>query len=226
MLECPLCKNSIDQKKYLKNYMFNFYAENYKQKYYLYHCSNCHIEFWVPLKFVAEFYEKYLPQLEIDTMGFRSLPLYSKMFFELLPLKSGRLLDVGCGDGVFIEYAKKKGCEVAGIDLDEKCGRAAQEKRGLENLSLMCLNDFAEFGKSNNLQYDVISFFEVLEHQDDPKRFLDDVKVLLRKGGYIAGSVPNRERLFSKLDWKSFMGDFPPPHLTRWSQGVLRWFIE
>jgi 2-polyprenyl-3-methyl-5-hydroxy-6-metoxy-1,4-benzoquinol methylase len=40
----------------------------------------------------------------------------------------------------------------------------------------------------------VITFFEVLEHQDKPREFLEMVKGLLKEGGYIAGSVPNRER--------------------------------
>jgi 2-polyprenyl-3-methyl-5-hydroxy-6-metoxy-1,4-benzoquinol methylase len=48
---------------------------------------------------------------------------------------------------------------------------------------------------------------EVLEYQNKPREFLEMVKGLLGEGGYVAGSVPNRERLFVEMDWKYFHGE-------------------
>jgi SAM-dependent methyltransferase len=62
---------------------------------------------------------------------------------------------------------------------------------------------------------------EVLEHQDKPREFLEMVKGLLKEGGYIAGSVPNRERLFVEMYWKYFHGDYPPHHFLRFSKSSL-----
>jgi hypothetical protein len=62
---------------------------------------------------------------------------------------------------------------------------------------------------------------EVLEHQDKPREFLEMVKGLLREGGYIAGSVPNMERLFVEIDWKCNHGDYPPHHFLRFSKSSL-----
>jgi hypothetical protein len=61
---------------------------------------------------------------------------------------------------------------------------------------------------------------EVLEHQDKLREFLGMVKGLLREGGYIAGSVPNRECLF-EIGWKHFHGDYPPHHFLRFSKSLL-----
>jgi 2-polyprenyl-3-methyl-5-hydroxy-6-metoxy-1,4-benzoquinol methylase len=61
----------------------------------------------------------------------------------------------------------------------------------------MSLEEFYEYAKEKNLKFDVITFFEVLEHQDKLREFLEMVKGLLREGGYIAGSVPNRKWLFA-----------------------------
>ena len=48
------------------------------------------------------------------------------------------------------------------------------------------------------------------------------VKGLLKEGGYIAGSVPNRERLFVEIDWKDpFHWDYPPHHFLRFSKSSL-----
>jgi SAM-dependent methyltransferase len=83
------------------------------------------------------------------------------------------------------------------------------------------LEEFYEYAKEKNLKFDVITFFEVLEHQDKPREFLEMVKGLLREGGYIAGSVPNRERLFIEIDWKYYHGDYPPHHFLRFSKSSL-----
>jgi len=62
---------------------------------------------------------------------------------------------------------------------------------------------------------------EVLEHQNKPMEFLEMVKGFLKEGGYIAGSVPNRERLFVEIFWKHFHGDHPPNHFLRFSKSSL-----
>ncbi|HDD45097.1 MAG TPA: methyltransferase domain-containing protein [Candidatus Desulfofervidus auxilii] len=85
----------------------------------------------------------------------------------------------------------------------------------------MSLEEFHNFAKKKNIKFDVITFFEVLEHQDRPMEFLQMVKELLKDGEYIAGSVPNRERLFVKIDWKYFHGDYPPHHFLIFSQTAL-----
>jgi SAM-dependent methyltransferase len=84
----------------------------------------------------------------------------------------------------------------------------------------MGLEEFYEYAKEKNLKFDVIIFFEVLEYQDKPREFLEMVKGLLREGGYIAGSVLNRERLFVEIDWKYYI-DNPPHHFLRFSKSSL-----
>lgn len=226
MIYCPICINKVDQQRHLKTYVFDFYADQYKQEYKLYQCSSCKLQFWWPLKFVSEFYEKYLPKDEIVSLGYRKLSPYAELFFKLLPIRAGQLLDIGCGDGVFMQHAKHTGFDVSGIDLDEKCVKAAKEYRDLENVHVLFLDELLKFARKDKTQFDIITFFEVLEHQDNPVDFINNVKHLLKNGGYIVGSVPNRERFLAELDWKIFMGDFPPPHLTRWSKDVLEWFLK
>ena len=73
--------------------------------------------------------------------------------------------------------------------------------------------------------FDIITFFEVLEHQDDPKGFVSKVMRLLKPYGCIAGSVPNRNVPLKDWQWFRDVGDFPPHHFTRWSKRCLEGFL-
>jgi SAM-dependent methyltransferase len=70
-------------------------------------------------------------------------------------------------------------------------------------------------------KFGVVTFFEVLEHQAEPAKFLEEVKACLRTCGYVALSVPNRERWLTGPD----VLDYPPNHFLRWSAGSLRQFL-
>jgi len=110
---------------------------------------------------------------------------------------------------------------VWGIDFDKKSVENAKRNLGIDTVFAMSLEEFYEYANEKNLKFDVITFFEVLEHQDKPREFLEMVKGLLKEGGYIAGSVPNRERLFVETEWKYFHGDYPPHHFLRFSKSSL-----
>jgi SAM-dependent methyltransferase len=145
-----------------------------------------------------------------------------KAFFKHFPSNvRGKLLDVGCGDGRFLRHAKRQGFEVWGIDFDKKSVDSAKRNLGIETVFAMSLEEFYEYAKKEGLKFDVITFFEVLEHQDKPREFLEMVKGLLKEGGYIAGSVPNRERLFTEVEWKYTHIDHPPHHFLRFSKSSL-----
>ncbi len=93
---------------------------------------------------------------------------------------------------------------------------------GVDTIFAMSLEEFYDYVKKNNLKFDVITFFEVLEHQDKPREFLRMVKELLKDSGYIAGSVPNREGIFVVEFFQKFSDiDFPPHHFLRFSKSSL-----
>jgi SAM-dependent methyltransferase len=130
-------------------------------------------------------------------------------------------LDVGCGDGRFLRHAKEQGFEVWGIDFDKKSVENIKRNLGIDTVFAMNLEEFYEYAKEKNLRFDIITFFEVLEHQDKPREFLERARGLLKEGGYIAGCVPNRKRLFVETFWKYYHGDHPPHHFLRFSKSSL-----
>jgi SAM-dependent methyltransferase len=70
----------------------------------------------------------------------------------------------------------------------------------------------------SNQIFDVVTFFEVLEHQTDPNAFLAEIRACLRPRGLIALSVPNRERWQTSLDAL----DYRQNHFLRWNSISLQ----
>jgi len=98
----------------------------------------------------------------------------------------GRLLDVGCGAGYFLDAARAAGWQVAGVELSEAAAAAARSDLGLDVFT----GALVEAGFPTN-DFDLITMFEVLEHMRDPGAALSEAFRLLRPGGLLAVEVPN-----------------------------------
>ena len=135
----------------------------------------------------------------------------------------GRLLDVGAGDGRFLEAAKAAGYMVAGTEVST-AGVAYARQRGFEvHLGQITELDLPE--KS----FDVATLWHVLEHVPDPGEVLRKVYSLLRPGGTILVAVPNEDNYFvrhrfgkgrnSPFDPLQFGGEI---HLTYFQAATLQ----
>lgn len=129
---------------------------------------------------------------------------------------SGELLDIGCGTGNFLAAARAAGYAVSGTELDRNAAHFAKEQLGLPRVLGLTISEFAE--QYTEEKFDVVTFFEVLEHQAAPVGFIQKVKACLRPRGYVALSVPNRERWLTGPD----VLDYPPNHFLRWNARALR----
>ena len=188
-------------------------------RYNLFECGVCHVQFWDPFKRLdASWYENFyvgrlqeVPPLEPGHKFFLADPRAPK---------SGRLFDIGCGVGNFMAAARAAGLDVTGIDWDSNAAQVGKEVLGLETIFPLSIEEYMKLNSGET--FDVVSFFEVLEHQDNPTGFLAQIRSLLKPGGHIALSVPNRNRWQKGLD----VTDLPPNHLTRWNPEVLTGFLR
>lgn len=209
-VRCPVC-GSVSNNQEVERY----------RKYTLYWCTACDLQWWHPLENPGgSFYEEHYVM--------RSIPSSSddpgwdqQQFFRYLPKKSGKLLDIGCGMGNFLCEVKRRGLafQVSGLDFDRNAVETAKKSFGLDNVYAMSLEEFC--AKGSKVGFDVVTFFQVLEHQWDPVGFLERVKESLVPGGYIVLGTPNRNTWEALLSW-----DYPPIHFTRWSSRSLRSFLE
>lgn len=122
--------------------------------------------------------------------------------------RKGKLLDVGCATGYFMDIARKRGWEVEGVEISEYA-------TGIGNLKGLTIH--AGILESINLEeksFDVVTLFDVVEHLMDPKSAIMEVKRLLKKGGIIAVLTPDAGSLWARVLGKRWNMVVPPEHLV------------
>ena len=136
------------------------------------------------------------------------------------PDPGDRMLEVGCGNGMFLLLALERGWTVEGIDLSESAVRAGRETHGLPVRHA----DFAQYDAEPD-SFRAIVAWEVLEHLPDPRGFLAKARTLLRPGGALVFSVPNEGPKVPHPDTRG-PASLPPVHLNFWSADSVRAFLE
>lgn len=132
------------------------------------------------------------------------------------PRKGGskQVLDIGCGNGNWLEVAREAGWQVAGVDPDPISGQLARE-RGIE--VRQSIADWLETANS----FDFITMSHVIEHVHDPLQLLRNSFTLLRPGGGLFIDTPNIDALGHRLYGRDWRGLEPPRHLTIFNRASL-----
>jgi len=113
-------------------------------------------------------------------------------------LNQGSVLDVGCGNGYYMNILKRKGFDVHGIEPSEGMINKAKEIFGDVDIRRGWAEDMIKVFKDE--KFDNVIIIDVLEHIDDDNLILKHMNKLLRKGGVLAIAVPAYPSLFCKRD--------------------------
>ena len=112
------------------------------------------------------------------------------------PIQS--VLDIGCGEGFFLNEFDKRGVAIAGNDYSTEGIRAFNPH--LENkIFFGAAEGDIEERKKKNQEFDIINLGNVLEHVLDPVKLLSDVRPLLADNGLFRVVVPNDASSFQQL---------------------------
>ena len=166
--KCPIC-DGIDLKNYLKVVDYSVTKELFS----LSQCTNCEFIFTNSppnQEQIGKYYasEEYISHSDskkgiVNSIYHRirkfSLKNKIKLINRLNNQFKGKLLDIGCGTGYFLETAGNNNWEVEGFEPDNDARKIANEK--LNNKIVSSLNDI----KGNN--FDIITLWHVLEHIHD-----------------------------------------------------------
>lgn len=115
------------------------------------------------------------------------LRVFRRKRLKGLPAKEvGRALDVGCGDGSFLGALAQHGWDVYGTELSASIAATARERLG----DRIRVGGIGEAGFSPN-SFDLVTFWHVLEHLEDPGYALAEAGRLLKPDGRIVVAVPN-----------------------------------
>jgi len=119
------------------------------------------------------------------------------------------VLDIGTYNGFFVKYLRDIGFEAYGYDFNEDAIRYGIRNYDLYGIITSRLSDL------KIEKFDCITTFEVIEHLENPHKFISQWSNLLKHGGYLILSCPN-----NKMLWRPPL-DYPPHHLSRYSPTSL-----
>ena len=140
-------------------------------------------------------------------------------FIRHLPAPSAgasRLLDVGCGNGDFLQVARDCGYEVTGLEPDPQAVATARSQGLAVEQGTLTSASFAADS------FDHITLSHVLEHVHAPAAALAQVLRLLKPGGRLWVSLPSLDAEGLRQFGADWIGLEPPRHLTLFTVAGLR----
>ncbi|MCK5259592.1 MAG: class I SAM-dependent methyltransferase [Candidatus Omnitrophica bacterium] len=209
MKSCPLCSMShasyertIDQIDLIKCGKCHFVYANLDEDQIRFANSACNETF------ASEQKEK---QSFIDAVWFELIAKKIKK-----EVSHGKILDIGCGNGVLLKHFLGPQWEAHGLDFSPWAVEFAQ----LYGYKLInCELEKADFP---NAYFDVITSTSTLEHIPNPLPHIRKIIELLAPGGlaYFSG-IPNYGSLSVKLNMSSFYQNNPPKHVNYFTYHTL-----
>lgn len=133
-------------------------------------------------------------------------------------IKSGVLLDIGCGKGFFLEYMAKF-YSTMGTDVSKYA--VCESKKILADVPL-CVADATNLCFKNEI-FDIITAFDIIEHLNNPKQMFDECHSVLKSNGLLVLTTPNTDSVGRKLKQDEWFGYRDPTHVSLLS--VSEWTI-
>jgi len=187
------------------------------EKHYLQKCNNCSFVFC---------YKKPTNQELIDHYGLypRSngiSPITIKRYEALLDTfepyrKSNNIIDVGCGDGFFLQVAKQRGWNVYGTEFTDEAVNVCIDKGiDMKKGKLDAKNYPNDF-------FDVVTSFEVIEHINNPVEDVTNYNKILRTGGMMYVTTPNFNSISRNLLGVNWNIIEYPEHLSYYTAKTIK----
>ena len=126
-------------------------------------------------------------------------------------VKSGKVLDVGCSAGYFLDCFDSKYFQCSGVEFGEEAAKEASKKYKIYKgeFNVIDIDD----------TFDLIIFRGVIEHIPYPKTYLDRAISLLNFGGYIyITSTPDSSAFCCDLFKENWNQHEPESHLMHFNQ--------
>jgi 2-polyprenyl-3-methyl-5-hydroxy-6-metoxy-1,4-benzoquinol methylase len=215
--KCALCGEGGSSKPYL--------LARGEEEYFRYHrCAACGLVYLNPrpaAREILQYYDqeyygegkqKFHPWIEVFRIFFaRQRVRRVKRFIA----GKGQALDIGCGQGTFLNLLRKEGWEVFGTELSEK-----QAGRAMEAALPVSIGELRE-GQFPAESLDLVTLWQVIEHLFEPGAVIRCIRPMLKKRGIVAISTPNIDSLQAHVFKESWFHLDPPRHLYLFSLKTL-----
>ncbi len=220
---CPIC-NSTQFKSFLE-------VEDYFLSHEIFtiqKCKSCEFVFTNPRPSeinLGKYYqsEKYISHSSssksITDKIYYAIRNYTiKKKFKLIHkyYKAGKILDIGCGTGEFLNFFKAHGWETMGIEPNKTARNSAIEKYGL---TVQPEKEIDELVKS---EFEIITMWHVLEHVPDLNLRIQQLKHLIKEKGILIIAVPNIESKDANIYGKYWAALDVPRHLYHFNKSAVQ----
>ncbi len=174
----------------------------------LYRCRECATVQQPSLPEGVELVDLYREMSDSDYLAEeRGRRLTSNWLLDLVERRRapGRLLEVGCGHGLLLDEARRRGWEVRGLELSERSAKHGRDRYDLDIRE----EPFEALGNEEDGCWDAVLMIDVLEHLDDPRAAIERIRKLLAPGGALCVVTPDPGSLTAKLAGSRWWGLLP-----------------
>jgi len=133
----------------------------------------------------------------------------------------GRILDVGCACGFFIEAALKHGFDAYGIEFSKEAVAIARE----EIRSRITVGDVNLLREREEDRFDAVVAFDIIEHTQNPIKFLEEIRQILRPGGWLMLATPDTGHFLRYLMGSRWPMLQPMQHTYLFSRTAVRFVL-
>tara|TARA_B100000315_G_scaffold179439_1_gene168181 strand:+ start:122 stop:1111 length:990 start_codon:yes stop_codon:yes gene_type:complete len=188
-------------------------------------CAECQIAMTHPFPSDKEIAELYSTGNYRTDGGTRFNPFIENLIYRASVVKRkriekytkiGKIIDIGCGRGLFLDIMRRGGWDVVGAELNEETASYAEHVYGLKVYA-------GEIAKRSLAQksFDVIHVCGVLEHSKEPDTVLSEARRLLKSGGLLVVLVPDIRSFEFKFGREKWFHLDLPFHLFHFTEKGL-----
>lgn len=203
---CPICGSEALEKRWeVKGYTIT-------------RCGGCAVVFVQDIISGDELAEIYAPKHEVYSEDNREqLEYYYRELGNRIVARvpqPGRIFDVGCSGGWFLELMQ--GWDCFGCEISQTYARIAQQRFG-DRIFEGSIEDYP----LREDYFDVITMQDVFDHCQDPLKVLEKCHRMLKADGLLIIKVHNISCLYAKLSGSNFYAIIPPYHLFYYDPQTL-----
>jgi len=221
--KCPICGTDKSSKLF-----FKYYRRLVK-------CQKCHLIYTNPRikkEYIKKLYSShYFKNNQSSVVGYKNYQAdetkirltFKRRILEIMKnIKTGKLLDLGCAMGFFVDESQKLGWQADGIEISDYAVKYSQTQLHLN----IKQGDIQDVHLENN-RYDLITMWDVIEHLSDPKDVLNKINKALNKDGVLVFSTPDIGSIPAKVSGHHWIGyKLSDEHLTYFSLETLKLLCE
>lgn len=236
-MRCPVCKFTNNKFLFQSCDKHGRHVINIKDTFSVNRCLNCECIFLSRITIDDDYYKKYyandyyetqvkhkntLTDCFIGMLESHSINQKHKNILKYAESRNRKLkiLDIGCGDGGFLNRLDEKKFEKYGIEI-HKAGIELSRKKGLTIYDQDIMK--IDFGHK---QFDVITLLHVLEHLEDPISIFKKIHSILENDGILLFSTPNTTSLGFQFGQQNWFHLDSPRHLILFNNTSAKFLCD